>query len=559
MNSILQLAADGRADQVRVDQRVRALYSSYYFTKVVLGYRKLVPHFHQVEMERFTDNWANGDQEQAVEWSRAFYKTSCFTIGTGIWNVLPVTEEDTKYAIEELGIPPETWESRAILHDQDATQLLAFETEANACKKLGIIKWHFEENALFRWLFPEIAYLGTETPWNSKCLRIRRVGDRQKDAEGTFEAIGVGGALQSRHFKIMWLDDLVGEAAIKSQSVMQDTIGWFQRLSGAFENATRKTRFLISNRWGYDDLNSWVRLNEPNVKFHTRSAWELNAETGQEQPTFPEEFTMDGLLTIKSKMTSYDFSSQYLNSPTMPGEREVDLTTLHYYTVDEDANIKCNCGKTYRASSLYRYLHYDPYNAKGAKSVSCPALVVVGTSSDEHVFVLDYFVGKESYAKIYDQIFRLNDIWRPRMFTYEDVGHQNLTGYHIQKISQTAEYKATHKAFPRVEGLLTGNRAKERRIREGIFPVIEKKKFAIRSKHQLLLRMLEHFPHRELDHDYDLLDALSHGPSKTKTGIPVWRYPESEDTALAAKGGEDEFLAHFNEPYGYAGVINSAH
>jgi hypothetical protein len=221
----------------------------------------------------------------------------------------------------------------------------------------------------------------------------------------------------------------------------------------------------------------------------------------------------------------------------------------------EDGSIKCSCGSTYRASQLYRYLHYDPYNAKGVTSKSCPALVVMGLSSDEHHFVLDYFLSKENYGRIYDKIFNYNDIWRPRLFTYEDVGHQNLTAHHIQTVARTAEYKSKHKAFPRIEGVPTGNRAKEQRIRDGLFPVIEKKKFAVRRKHLTLLKMLETFPHKTLDHDYDLLDAISHGPLKTKEGSRIWRYPHTADMDLGAINAEDEYLRHFNEPFSMAGRL----
>jgi hypothetical protein len=558
MTNIIQLAAEGRAEDVWRDQRVRAIYSPYYLIKVVLQYNKLVPHLHQHDTELFVDRWASGHTEQAVEWPRAFYKTTTFTIGTGIWIVLPVTEEDTAYAVNTLGIPEDTWFHRVALHDQDATQLYAFEVEDNAKKKVDIVRWHFEENQIFRWLFPEIAYTGVESPWNKSCLRIRRIGARRKDPEGTFEAIGVGGSLQSRHYSHIWCDDLVGEKARKSPSVMSDTIGWYQRLEGAFENATRRIRFLISNRWGYSDLNSWVRENEPSIPFYTRSAWEIDPASGQEVSIFPEEYSLADLQKIQDKLTKYDFSCQYLNSPVMPGEQEVDTAGLHFYEVAEDGTMRCSCGRSYRASALHRYLHYDPYNAKGAGSKSCPALVAVGLSSDEHHFVLDYYTTPETHGKVFDHIFRFNNVWRPRMFTYEDVGHQGLTEHHIRAVSRTTDYKAAgHKTFPRIEGIPTGNRAKEQRIREGLFPVIEKKKFALRRKHVLLQKQLETFPHRVLNHDYDLLDAITQGAMKTKVGGRVWQYPQGEDAILGRNNEEEEYLRHFNNPFSYAALTST--
>lgn len=529
------------------DLRVRCLYSPYFFAKTVLGYHKLVKHLHHVDMELFISRWAHGTRKQAIEWPRAFFKTTSFTITCSIWKVLPVSEEDHLYALDRLNLSEHEWTLRSAIHDQDATQLLAFESSDNAEKKVAQIRWHFEENQLFRSLFPEIAYTGTEPTWNSKTLIIRRAGQRRRDAEGTFEAIGVGGALQSRHYTTIWEDDLVGENARKSEKVMGDTIGWHGRLHGAFENASTGERFLISNRWGYSDLNSYVRANEPDVVFYTRAAWETD-EDGSARSIFPEQYALEDLYRIRDSgsMTRYDFSCQYLNSPTLPGEKEVDLSKRHYYTVDENGLMKCSCGNTYSPSGMNRYLHYDPYNAKGAGSKSCPALVCVGTSSDEHVFVLATWDNKGSYADVYAKLFDLNDRYRPGEFTYEDVGHQNTTEYHWKTISKTTEYKAAgHRAPPRISPRATGGRSKEIRIRENLFPVIENRKFSTRRTMESLDRQLETFPNPVLDHDYDLLDALAQGAQ-------VWRFPDSDDTRLSSRQEEEEYKKKLGVPYSHA-------
>lgn len=546
MDDILQLAESGNADNVMRDMRVRSIYSPYYFEKVVLGYRDLVDHLHQTDLELFVDRWAAGTRKQFIEWPRAFFKTTTFTIGVSIWITLPVTEADHLYALETLGLPEDKWLARTSLHDQDATQLIAFETDENAKKKIGQIKWHFEENELFRMLFPEIAYTGKEPKWSNDCLTIRRVGERRRDAEGTFEAIGVGGALQSRHYKIVWEDDLVGERARKSQAEMDKVIGWHGRLHGAFENASTAIRFGVSNRWGYNDLNSHIRENEPDVVFYTRAAWEINPETGESIAIFPERYSIESLLQIQDSgsMTRYDFSCQYLNSPTLPGDQQVDLTKRHWYTVAEDGAMKCSCGGTYYPSQLNRYLHYDPYNAK-VTSTSCPALVSVGTSSDEHVFVLSTWMIKGTYDNVYSQIFNQNDRYRPQIFTYEDVGHQNAVEYHWKTLAKTVEYKAEHKNPPTIMGIGTGNRNKEIRVREGLFPVIENRKFSTRKTMVDLDKQLETFPNKTLNHDYDLLDALAQGSM-------VWKFPNSDDTILSARSEEEEYLKKLGIPYGHS-------
>lgn len=550
MLDILQLAEQGKAQDVMRDMRVRSLYSPYYFEKVVLGYNDLVKHLHHHDTELFVDRWASGVRKQFIEWPRAFFKTTTFTIGVSIWHVLPVSEEDHMYALDTLNIPEDAWLRRVSLHDQDATQLIAFETDENAKKKIGQIKWHFEENEIFRTLFPEIAYIGKEPKWSNDCLTIRRVGDRRRDAEGTFEAIGVGGALQSRHYKTVWEDDLVGERARKSQAEMDKVIGWHGRLHGAFEDASKATRFGVSNRWGYNDLNSYIRENEPDVVFYTRAAWELG-EDGVEIPIFPERYSLEALYAIRDSgsMTKYDFSCQYLNSPILPGETEVDLSKRHSYEVASDGRISCSCGGTYYPSQLNRYLHYDPYNARGTSSTSCPAIVCVGTSTDEHIFVLAYWTSKENYGGVYNKIFELNDRYRPHSFTYEDVAHQNITEFHWREVAKTMEYKAAgHINPPKIIPCKTGNRSKEIRIRESLFPFIEQRKFSTRKAMMLLDKQLETFPNKVFDHDYDLLDALAQGAT-------IWKFPLSEDYILSTKSAEDEYLKQLGKGYSYASVL----
>jgi len=41
------------------------------------------------------------------------------------------------------------------------------------------------------------------------------------DGEGTFDFIGVGGALQSTHYDLAIQDDLVGREASKSETIMK--------------------------------------------------------------------------------------------------------------------------------------------------------------------------------------------------------------------------------------------------------------------------------------------------------------------------------------------------
>lgn len=568
-SGIIELASQGNISKVIRDMRVRSLLSPYYFAKVVLGYRLLTDYLHMRDMHLWRDRCAAGIKKQLIEWSRAFYKTTCFTITGSMWFVLPVNDEDHEYAINELGLDENEWFKIANLHDQDDTQLLAFETESNARKKVEAIKEHFENNEMFRLVFPEIAYTGKEYPWTSKCLRIRRVGWGKSEPEGTFEAIGVGGALQSRHYKRVFEDDLVGENAIKSpDKVMLDTIGWHGRLLGAFVDATRQERHVISNRWGFNDLNYYIRTHEADEYFiHGRSAIEIDETTGEEYAVFPVKgdgttaYTLEALEKIKNSGTIsyFDFACQYMNQPTLPGEQEVNLKALHTYTVSDEGQILCSCGEKFFPSQLNRYTHYDPYNAKGAASKSRPAVLTVGLSVSKHIVLLDYYCTRENYAGVYENgIFRQNDLWRPKCLSYEDVGHQNMTEFHIKEQQKHSEFTKKHKLVKRIVAVGHKGKDNETRIRDYLMPFISDAtyKLTIRSKHSLFKSQLETFPNPTLDHDYDLLTAMAQGPTLSEDGSRIWVFPVSEEDMKSTRLEEEAYMKKLAETYTNVEVLS---
>jgi hypothetical protein len=120
------------------------------------------------------------------------------------------------------------------------------------------------------------------------------------------------------------IDDPVGEKAINSDLVMETTIGWIQKLPGAFDSdpkdPTRMAdQLFIGNRWSNRDVGTWLRKNVIGMRFVTH-----DAEGGccslhpAGQPIFPEEFTMEKLAEIRSIFGSYYYAAQYRNNPIDP-------------------------------------------------------------------------------------------------------------------------------------------------------------------------------------------------------------------------------------------------
>ena len=97
-------------------------------------------------------------------------------------------------------------------HNQDIRILLISETIKNAIKLGTRISNHYQNNDTFREIFPEIIP-GTSETWTNDSLHQRRTKEGKANGEGTFDFIGVGAALQSRHYDLAIQDDLVGKGS----------------------------------------------------------------------------------------------------------------------------------------------------------------------------------------------------------------------------------------------------------------------------------------------------------------------------------------------------------
>jgi len=523
--------------------RAQSLVSPYFFIKTLLKNPDMCEEIHGVELEKTIRAMAAGKRYKWIEWPRGFLKSTTFTLGLSVWLTLPEDEHDKACALHELGVTPKVWDERSKLRNQNISQLLAYETLDMAKAKLAHIRSFYEEYELFRLCFPEIAHNGTESPWNTEKLCIRRDKRKPQQPDCTFEAIGVGAAGQSRHFDVIWCDDVVGKDAIKSDAVMADTIQWFGQLNGMEQLGGRTWRFGVSNRWGFNDLNSHLRLNEPHWEFSTLKSYNVN-EKGERVPTWPDVYTLEVLDQKRASMHEDEFFAQYQNEPRPPGGADMDSDKFHLYTIRSSNEIWCKtCQKSYYIEGMNRYIHYDPYNAKKKLSRSLPAIAVVGTAVDKHVFLLDSYIKKDAYEKIFAKLFELNTVWDPVMLTYEDVGAQNMAEYYIRQFQKSKEFKEMKaRPFRRIEPVTTSGRPMEIRVRDYLIPVIEKGKFGIHESQTQILEMAATFPHTVPGHDYDLLDALAQGPR-------VWRYPMDSEEETKYDKYEQERLRDMATPY----------
>ena len=501
--------------------------------------------------------------KEGIEIPRDHFKSSIYTECFPIWRALPFgrREEDffSSIGYSDLYIK---WMHRA--HNQDIRILLVSETITNAVK-LGVkVSGHYENTEHFRKLFPEIMPTEKET-WTKDSLHQRRTPAGRSHGEGTFDFIGVGAALQSRHYDLVVEDDLVGREARKSSIVMADTIDYHKVLVGATDrNPDNPGRdfdeIVVGNRWSHDDLNSHIRQEEPYFNWTTHSA--LGGCCSLHpfgEPIFSEEWTKELLLKWKRRLGSYHFSCQFLNFPIDPSKVKINLADFRYFHIEKTNNaISIPKELPYNKTRLFdvlpvaqfrsvlkhhvadgdiepdvyvlspsydRYMVVDPNHGGShmgqevGKDGRCRhAIVVTGVKREpRRVHVLDQWAKACSIKIFVKMIFTMAIKWKLKKVYVEAVAAQKYLLYHLN------EFVEDHKSDnPELSGitflpLKTPQHAgaKQERI-ENFIPMIE--------AHEIWLNQNNCEDVKEEAENYgqrkgliDLLDVLSYGPQ-------VWKF-----------------------------------
>jgi len=317
--------------------RLNGFGSLFYFSKIILAHTRLSPNLHgymcrQLEREEL---------RLVMEIPRSHFKSTCATISGSMWWALPFLEEDEQ-AMLELGYGAEWIRWMKYVHNAHTRTLICSEIGKNV-KDLGDqIDQQYQKNSVFRLVYPEIIPKSFSKGWNESTKTHVRCGDSEGyHGEGTYDLIGAGSALQSRHYKRIIEDDLVGEDAIKSDVVMNATYEWHQKMPGMFEAIPDQPdklgdQLVIGNRWSKKDVNQLIRDN------NTLNAWDFithDAEGGccdlhpvHGQPIFPEEYSMKKLAFIKVEEGAYNYSCQYRNNPVDPEAVRFNSKWLRHFS-----------------------------------------------------------------------------------------------------------------------------------------------------------------------------------------------------------------------------------
>ena len=487
-DSITQLSADVREDIAELAR------GNLFLMAKILGNNDITKACHG-PMCAFLDR--NPSRFKLVMMPRGHFKTSVATISR-------VTQKITQNA--------------------EVRIMLANETHTNSQRFLSSIRSHMESNQIFRALFSDMIPKDfKKTIWNQNEIRVNRQGHYP---EPTVDTIGMTGAMTSRHFNHITFDDCISEEAAKSERVMEDVIGRMTKIISLMVNAEEDTYDLIGTRWAFHDVYSYMM-----AAYGGDLARYIRGAVENDTPIFPERFSLETLSRIRSQpnIGEYVFSCQYMNNPRNPELQDFNIEDLRYWRWSgngEDVVLYDRNGEIHKIVAKDDLDITVAVDLAPAEKVTSDrnAVVVTGVTADGDAVVLDVFAKRCTPLELMEELFRVQQVYRPRVIGIEGVAYQKAFKYFLKSECDrrgiwmsVVELKAVGK--------------KETRIR-GLQPVAATGHLYIHPRQHTLRNEMADFPLGEHD---DTIDALAYH-------LQLWRGLMSTERWERYKDSERQFL-----------------
>jgi hypothetical protein len=417
----------------------------------------------------------------------------------------------------------------SVANPDHARILIANETATNAEGFLAEIKGHWEHNQVLRFLFSELVperFTGPGSQWASTMATIRR---NTSYKEGTYTAIGLGGAATSRHYTRIKIDDIIGLEASRSPAEMKMAMEWLDQIEPLLTAPDVDIIDFIGTRWSL--IDAYAHLMEAygsELAIFSRMATDNGEPDGN--PIFPERFSRDRFARIK-RINPGQWYAQYCNNPIASGARDFEANLVRTWWWNQKGEIEYRDEgelKTWKLEDLYVTIQVDP-NSGSSTAPDTAAIITNGVSPLEDVFVLDAFSGRPQVDELLDTLYTKACRWNPRAIGIEKAG-QSTTLWQFEQ-----HMKRQGRTF-NVVPLHHQNKEKEDRIRQALQPLVQMGKLFLSQNQTILRHSIANFPQIKL---WDELDALAYGPKLWRKGVSVEsldRARENRHKLLAARG-----------------------
>ena len=397
--------------------RTKALTDLYWFAGVVLGYGDkvgMVEHVHRL-LCRFAERRTGiPELDQAhflkIEMPRLSGKSSLVTQARAI---------------------------QRICQNPNIAILICNEKLGTAAGFLAEIKYHFEKNAFFRALFPEIIPADVNhTKWSEDEIIVERTQSRK---EATITALGVGGTATGDHYDLIIVDDMLSREAAENARVggelTNKTNRWIAQLRpllNPWADPFPEICF-IGTRWHHGDSYEW--LETAFGAGEEKASWLLGLQlpTGEKQQLtvyrvgeiavfrrsaiengrsfWPEnpEFSLENLARLRM-MDPELFAANMLNSPSDQVTATFKESWLKTYSWLDPKTVHLVDGqgakKSYAIRDLDVLILVDPggFKERIQSSRSVAAVVTTGSTPDGAQLILDVYSEPVTFVQVIDII-----------------------------------------------------------------------------------------------------------------------------------------------------------
>ncbi len=455
--------------------------SLYYLCKEVLGYTDAVPHVHG-DLCYFATAPEYGRFRQATL-PRSWFKTWTWTIGKSIWLTLP----------DEEGLYRDIYPYKG----PNVRILIASNVIDNAAKMVFKIKQEWMQNERLREAFPELIPDFNKTRWSDHVAQVERT---LKATEGTYTAVGVGGAVISQHFDHVIEDDLIyakkddftGQELMPSQEDIDNAIGWHKLAFSLLSNPQTSCIDNVGTRWAPQDLIWYIRRFEKQYK-----CFEVAVTSDADWPieddslcVWPERYNKETLEQILATQGNRMFETQYLNRPRASSDIVFQKEYVHIHESLDD----------YPLGIEYKTI-VDLAGWGDSKGFARNVILTGGYDDKHHLWISRLDVGRLTPTEV--------------IHKYKEHSRQFNSTIHIEEI----QYQRAVSHFSKKEMEETGEwfiqerlpydgrkDAKNLRIR-GLEPLVTNGALHILVSMRSLLEELEFYPHYKT---VDILDCMGY-------------------------------------------------
>lgn len=397
-------------EDIRRDLAEAASRNLFLFCRGVLGYADLTEDCHGSLCTWHDENPA---RFKLTLMPRGHLKTSCITIGKNM---------------------------QKLVQNPEARVLIANETATNAQRFLSSIRTHAESNRRFRALY---SHLIPSDPrqWSQEALTFVRQGVY---ASPTFDAIGMTGAMTSRHYTHLSLDDLISEEAAKSKLVMDDVITRISKLMSLMDNPSVDTVDITGTRWAFYDVYSYFMQ-----RFGVKLARYIRAAIEDGGPIWPERFSLETLAEIRNDphMGEYMFSCLYMNQPRNADVQDFNVQDLKFWRFATDEESIVLYGRDGEIEKVVELKDLDITTTVdvryGEKLTSDrDAIVTCGTTDTGDAIVLDAWGERGNPLEVVAHLIWSIRRFHPRVIGIQKVGYEMSLKYHLQAECERQEVYA---------------------------------------------------------------------------------------------------------------------